>query len=218
MKALVYTRVSTEEQGISRNGLESQLATCQEYSRRMGFEVAEVIEEVVSGAKMTNRPLLIGALARLKAGDANVLVVSKLDRLSRSVSDLCYLLEVSEKEGWSLVILDLNIDCTTSSGRMQAQIQATFAEFERRRMGERTKDGLAIAKSKGKKLGGSKPVIPAETVEVIAFLRLVNLSLRSIAEVLNKELGTTPTGKAWSAGSIDWVLKSERGRELLKAS
>lgn len=218
MKALVYTRVSTEEQGISRNGLESQLATCQEYSRRMGFEVAEVIEEVVSGAKMTNRPLFIGALARLKAGDANVLVVSKLDRLSRSVSDLCYLLEVSEKEGWSLVILDLNIDCTTSSGRMQAQIQATFAEFERRRIGERTKDGLAIAKSKGKKLGGSKPVIPAETVEVIAFLRLVNLSLRSIAEVLNKELGTTPTGKAWSAGSIDWVLKSERGRELLKAS
>lgn len=217
MKALIYTRVSTEEQGISRNGLESQLATCQEYSRRMGFEVAEVIEEVVSGAKMTNRPLLIGALARLKAGDANVLVVSKLDRLSRSVSDLCYLLEVSEKEGWSLVILDLNIDCTTSSGRMQAQIQATFAEFERRRIGERTKDGLAIAKSKGKKLGGSKPVIPAETVEVIAFLRLVNLSLRSIAEVLNKELGTTPTGKAWSAGSIDWVLKSERGRELLKA-
>ena len=218
MKALIYTRVSTEEQGIRRNGLESQLATCQEYSRRMGFEVAEVIEEVVSGAKMTNRPLLIGALARLKAGDANVLVVSKLDRLSRSVSDLCYLLEVSEKEGWSLVILDLNIDCTTSSGRMQAQIQATFAEFERRRIGERTKDGLAIAKSKGKKLGGSKPVIPAETVEVIAFLRLVNLSLRSIAEVLNKELGTTPTGKAWSAGSIDWVLKSERGRELLKAS
>lgn len=218
MKALIYTRVSTEEQGISRNGLESQLVTCQEYSRRMGFEVAEVIEEVVSGAKMTNRPLLIGALARLKAGDANVLVVSKLDRLSRSVSDLCYLLEVSEKEGWSLVILDLNIDCTTSSGRMQAQIQATFAEFERRRIGERTKDGLAIAKSKGKKLGGSKPVIPAETVEVIAFLRLVNLSLRSIAEVLNKELGTTPTGKAWSAGSIDWVLKSERGRELLKAS
>ena len=218
MKALIYTRVSTEEQGISRNGLESQLATCQEYSRRLGFEVAEVIEEVVSGAKMTNRPLLIGALARLKAGDANVLVVSKLDRLSRSVSDLCYLLEVSEKEGWSLVILDLNIDCTTSSGRMQAQIQATFAEFERRRIGERTKDGLAIAKSKGKKLGGSKPVIPAETVEVIAFLRLVNLSLRSIAEVLNKELGTTPTGKAWSAGSIDWVLKSERGRELLKAS
>ena len=117
-----------------------------------------------------------------------------------------------------MVILDLNIDCTTSSGRMQAQIQATFAEFERRRIGERTKDGLAIAKSKGKKLGGSKPVIPAETVEVIAFLRLVNLSLRSIAEVLNKELGTTPTGKAWSAGSIDWVLKSERGRELLKAS
>ena len=218
MRALIYTRVSTEEQGISRNGLESQLATCQEYSRRMGFEVAGVIEEVVSGAKMTNRPLLIGALARLKAGDANVLVVSKLDRLSRSVSDLCYLLEVSEKEGWSLVILDLNIDCTTSSGRMQAQIQATFAEFERRRIGERTKDGLAIAKSKGKKLGGSKPVIPAETVEVIAFLRLVNLSLRSIAEVLNKELGTTPTGKAWSAGSIDWVLKSERGRELLKAS
>ena len=158
MKALVYTRVSTEEQGISRNGLESQLATCQEYSRRMGFEVAEVIEEVISGAKMTNRPLLIGALARLKAGDANVLVVSKLDRLSRSVSDLCYLLEVSEKEGWSLVILDLNIDCTTSSGRMQAQIQATFAEFERRRIGERTKDEIAVMALRGGDIVGRHTV------------------------------------------------------------
>jgi DNA invertase Pin-like site-specific DNA recombinase len=101
---------------------------------------------------------------------------------------------------------------------MQAQIQATFAEFERRRIGERTKDGLAIAKAKGKKLGGSKPVIPADTVALIASLRLINLSLRSIAEFLNKEVGTTPTGKTWSAGSVDWVLKSERGREMLKAS
>ena len=55
MKALIYTRVSTEEQGVSRNGLESQLATCQEYASRIGVEVSQVIEEVVSGAKMTNR-------------------------------------------------------------------------------------------------------------------------------------------------------------------
>ena len=218
MKALIYTRVSTEEQGVSRNGLESQLATCQEYASRIGVEVSQVIEEVVSGAKMTNRPLLINALSTLKSGEAKVLIVSKLDRLSRSVSDLCYLLEVSEKEGWSLVILDLNIDCTTSSGRMQAQIQATFAEFERRRIGERTKDGLAIAKAKGVKLGGSKPVIPFETVQLIALARQAEKTFRQIADDLNAILITTSTGTAWSAGSVNWVLKSQRGQELMKAS
>ena len=218
MKALIYTRVSTEEQGVSRNGLESQLATCQEYASRIGVEVSQVIEEVVSGAKMTNRPLLINALSALKSGEAKVLIVSKLDRLSRSVSDLCYLLEVSEKEGWSLVILDLNIDCTTSSGRMQAQMQATFAEFERRRIGERTKDGLAIAKAKGVKLGGSKPVIPFETVQLIALARQADKTFRQIADDLNALLITTSTGTAWSAGSVNWVLKSQRGQELMKAS
>jgi len=218
MKAIIYTRVSTEEQGVSRNGLESQLATCQEYASRIGVEVSQVIEEVVSGAKMTNRPLLINALSALKSGEAKVLIVSKLDRLSRSVSDLCYLLEVSEKEGWSLVILDLNIDCTTSSGRMQAQIQATFAEFERRRIGERTKDGLAIAKAKGVKLGGSKPVIPFETVQLIALARQAEKTFRQIADDLNALLITTSTGTAWSAGSVNWVLKSQRGQELMKAS
>jgi len=218
MKAIIYTRVSTEEQGVSRNGLESQLATCQEYASRIGVEVSQVIEEVVSGAKMTNRPLLINALSTLKSGEAKVLIVSKLDRLSRSVSDLCYLLEVSEKEGWSLVILDLNIDCTTSSGRMQAQIQATFAEFERRRIGERTKDGLAIAKAKGVKLGGSKPVIPFETVQLIALARQADKTFRQIADDLNALLITTSTGTAWSAGSVNWVLKSQRGQELMKAS
>ena len=218
MKAIIYTRVSTEEQGVSRNGLESQLATCQEYASRIGVEVSQVIEEVVSGAKMTNRPLLINALSALKSGEAKVLIVSKLDRLSRSVSDLCYLLEVSEKEGWSLVILDLNIDCTTSSGRMQAQIQATFAEFERRRIGERTKDGLAIAKAKGVKLGGSKPVIPFETVQLIALARQADKTFRQIADDLNARLITTSTGTAWSAGSVNWVLKSQRGQELMKVS
>ena len=56
MKALIYTRVSTEEQGVSRNGLESQLATCQEYASRIGVEVSQVIEEVVSGCLLYTSP------------------------------------------------------------------------------------------------------------------------------------------------------------------
>ena len=61
----------------------------------------------------------IDCLAKLKSGEANVLIVAKLDRLSRSVIDLCSLLEQSEKEGWSLVLLDLGIDTTTPAGRVQ---------------------------------------------------------------------------------------------------
>lgn len=214
MRALAYVRVSTEEQGVSRNGLEAQIAACTEYASRNGLEVAEIVEEVESAAKMSNRPRLIETLSRLASGEADALIVSKLDRLSRSVSDLCHLLERSEREGWSLEILDLGISCLTSTGRLQAQIQASVAEFERRRIGERTRDGLAAAKARGVTLGGSDPVIPESVVERVVALREEGLTIRAIAERLNSEGVPTrsKTGRGWSAGSVDWLLK--RGRVI----
>jgi Resolvase, N terminal domain len=67
---------------------------------------------------------------------------AKLDRLSRSLLDFASLMEDARREGWALVILDLGIDTTTPSGEMIANVMATFAQFERRLIGQRTKDAL----------------------------------------------------------------------------
>ena len=97
--ALIYTRVSTSEQGESGLGLDVQVARCEGYAKRIEADVVDVMREVQSAKNMTKRPLLLNCLARLKSGDADVLIVAKLDRLSRSVIDLCSLLEQSEKRG-----------------------------------------------------------------------------------------------------------------------
>ncbi len=84
--------------------------------------------------------------------------LAKLDRLSRSVIDLCSLLEQSEREGWSLVLLDLGIDTTTPAGRVQAQVIAAFAEYERRLISQRTKDAMKAAIERGVHCGVTSKV------------------------------------------------------------
>jgi len=213
--AYLYCRVSTTEQGESRNGLEAQLKGGEAIAKRLGFESFQVIEEVQSGAKITNRPLLRETLELLKAEKGSVLIVTKLDRLSRTVRDFCTLLEQSEREGWSLVVGDLGVDTTTPSGRLQAHIQVSVAEFQRRRIAENTREGLASAKARGVKLG--RPVqIPSEVVaQVVAMRYQAGLSLRAIASGLNSKGVPSKGAKGWSAGSVDGVLKSERALALV---
>ena len=214
-KVYLYARVSTNEQGESRNGLEAQIEGGQAIARRLGFDSLEIVEEVQSGATITNRPLLKETLGLLKADKGSVLIVTKLDRLSRSVRDLCTLLEQSEREGWSLVIGDLGVDTTTPSGRLQAHLLASVAEFQRRRIAENTKEGLASARARGVKLG--RPVqISSEVVEQVVAMRYESrLTFREIANQLNEQGVPSKTDKGWTSGSVDWVLKSERALALV---
>ena len=214
-KVYLYARVSTNEQGESRNGLEAQIEGGQAIARRLGFDSLEIVEEVQSGATITNRPLLKETLGLLKADKGSVLIVTKLDRLSRSVRDLCTLLEQSEREGWSLVIGDLGVDTTTPSGRLQAHLLASVAEFQRRRIAENTKEGLASARARGVKLG--RPVqISSEVVEQVVAMRYESrLTFREIANQLNEHGVPSKGAKGWTSGSVDWVLKSERALALV---
>jgi DNA invertase Pin-like site-specific DNA recombinase len=214
-KVYLYARVSTNEQGESRNGLEAQIEGGQAIARRLGFDSLEIVEEVQSGATITNRPLLKETLGLLKADKGSVLIVTKLDRLSRSVRDLCTLLEQSERESWSLVIGDLGVDTTTPSGRLQAHLLASVAEFQRRRIAENTKEGLASARARGVKLG--RPVqISSEVVEQVVAMRYESrLTFREIANQLNENGVPSKADKGWTSGSVDWVLKSERALALV---
>jgi DNA invertase Pin-like site-specific DNA recombinase len=89
----------------------------------------------------------------LEAGQADALVVAKLDRLSRSVGDFAGLMDLARRQGWALIALDLGVDTTTPAGEMMANVMASFAQFERRVIAQRTKDALAQAKARGVRLG-----------------------------------------------------------------
>jgi DNA invertase Pin-like site-specific DNA recombinase len=155
MRVVGYVRVSTDEQGVSGLGLEAQRAAiAAEYGRR-GWELARVEEDVAGGAKL-DRPGLNAAVEAVAGGDVDGLIVSKLDRLSRSVADFSALLERFRSKGWGLVILELGIDTTTIMGEAMATMAATFAQVERRRIGERSREALAVRKRRGSSSAASR--------------------------------------------------------------
>ena len=157
---------------------------------------------------MNGRAGLQEALEAVDGGQAQALVVAKLDRLSRSLLDFAGLMERARKQGWNLVALDLGVDTSTPSGEMMASVLATFAQFERRLIGQRTKDALAVKKANGVKLGRPREISP-ETVERMQELYERGLSAAAIARRLNEEGVETPRGGRWHhAGvvrALSWV-------------
>lgn len=120
----------------------------------------------MSGAR-ADRPGLAYALAMLESGQADALVVSKLDRLGRTVTGLAAVIEHACRYDWSLIALDMAIDSSTSGGRLVMRVLAALAEWEREQISERTRDGLAAAKAKGI-VPGPKSRVPIETTQRIA--------------------------------------------------
>jgi DNA invertase Pin-like site-specific DNA recombinase len=202
MRAIGYCRVSTDEQGRSGLGLESQRETIErEVERRDGWVLERVYTDVASGKSLRRRHEFADALAALAAGEADVLVVAKLDRLSRSVSDFAAILARSQAETWELDICDLGVDTTTPSGKMVAQIMMVLAEWEREMIGDRTKAALQIARSRGTRLGRPSNV-DAETVRLIRILRESGRSYQQIADTLTANGVDTGQGGKWHASTV----------------
>ncbi|WP_052738057.1 recombinase family protein [Bacillus sp. SA1-12] len=141
MRAALYIRVSTHEQveGYSISAQKRQLAA---YCESQGWEIANYyIEEGVS-AKNTNRPELQRMLTHIREGLIDVVVVYKLDRLTRSVLDLYNLLQTFEKYNCKFKSSTEVYDTTSAVGRMFITLVASFAQFERERLGERVRMGM----------------------------------------------------------------------------
>jgi DNA invertase Pin-like site-specific DNA recombinase len=205
-----YIRVSTDEQADSGLGLEAQRFAIEAECRRRGWVLAEVYEDAgASGKSLTGRPALQEALDAVRSHEASALVVAKLDRLSRSLLDFAALMEDARKGQWSLVILDLGVDTTTPSGEMIANVMATFAQFERRLIGQRTKDALAVKKKQGVKLGRPRS-LGDDVVERIRSERVGGKSLRAIASGLNDDdVPTGHGGAAWHASTVRALLQAD---------
>ena len=146
-KAVAYYRVSTTRQGESGLGLEAQRETVRRFAASRGMEIVGHFTEVESG-KVNDRPELNNAIAVAKKNDAT-LVVSKLDRLSRSA---LFVLQMIDRADVEFVCCDLP-ECS----RLTLSLFAVLAEHERTLISQRTKAALAAAKARGTKLGSSHP-------------------------------------------------------------
>jgi len=210
MNAIGYVRVSTEEQGQSGAGIEAQRQAIQKTASERGWTLRVIYEDAgASGKSMNGRKGLEDALQAVEGGNADVLVVAKLDRLSRSLLDFSTLMERSRRKKWAVVALDLNVDTTTPAGEMMANVLATFAHFERRLIGQRTKDALAVKKAHGVQLGRPQ-TLPKNVRRRIRRMHDKGQSLTAIANQLSEEaVPTAHGGKRWHASTIKAVLESE---------
>lgn len=148
MKALALIRVSTEDQSLDR-----QEAAARSWGERHGYAV-EVVPEKVSGVAKVRPGLdrIMDACRKVKTRPAAVWV-AELSRLGRSLVAVVQLLGELDSLGVRVVVENAGIDYGSPSGRMQAQIIAAFAEYERELLRERTRDGLAAARARGVQLG-----------------------------------------------------------------
>jgi DNA invertase Pin-like site-specific DNA recombinase len=200
--------VSTDEQVASGAGLTAQKTAIKTECDRRGWKLAQTFQDRngASGKNLRRRALL-DALDALSNGTAQVLVTAKLDRLSRSVLDFASLMAQAEREGWSIVVLDVNVDTSTPSGEMMANVVAAFAQYERRLISERTKRALAVKRSEGVVLGRPRAV-PDEVRQRIVRMRKQGKTYQAIADILNEAgIERGQNGTRWHASTIHYLAQ-----------
>lgn len=214
-RAIGYVRVSTDEQHASGAGLQAQEATIRAAAAHRGWDLLRIVGADSGASSMTlDRPELVTAMTQLDRHEADVLVVAKLDRLSRSVMQGSTVLDRARRKGWALVALDLGLDTTTSVGEMVASVILSTAQYERRVIGERTKAALAARKAAGVRLGAPQ-VLTDDVVGRIVSERATGLSLAAIADGLNADkVPTARGGVKWYPVTISAVVKSQAGVRL----
>lgn len=201
MRVLGYMRVSTEEQGDSRAGLEAQEAAIRAEVDRREWELVDLRFDIGSGKTLRRRDNLGLTLRDLAAGHADALVVAKLDRLSRSILDFAGIMETAAKEEWTVVVLDLGVDTTTPNGELVANIMISMAQWERRIIGDRTKSALKAVRARGTSVG-RKSGVDDETRRLIRTLRGAGLSWGKVAAALTAEGVPTGQGGEWHAATV----------------
>src|SRR5260370_180946 len=163
LRCAVYTRKSSEE-GLEQavNSLHAQREACEAYVKSQAHEGWRLVKASYddggfSGGSM-ERPALQKLLAEVAAGRINVVVVYKVDRLTRSLADFARIVETLDGHGASFVSVTQQFNTTTSMGRLTLNVLLSFAQFEREVTGERIRDKIAASKRKGMWMGGSVPL------------------------------------------------------------
>jgi site-specific DNA recombinase len=236
VRCAIYTRVSTE-QGLEQdfNSLDAQYDASQAYIRSQahaGWSLlrAEYEDGGFSGGN-TDRPALQRLLDDVRAGKVDVIVVYKVDRLTRSLADFAKLVELFDQHGVSFVSVTQQFNTTTSMGRLTLNVLLSFAQFEREVTSERIRDKIAASKRKGLWVGGMAPLgydtkdrkitvneAEADRVRTIfrSYLRLGSLSLLMaelrkqgiVTKVRILKSGATAGGIPFTRGPLAHLLRN----------
>lgn len=222
LSVIGYVRVSTTDQADTGTSLEAQRRAIVSECERRGWVLAQIVEDAgISGKSIKARPQLVAALTQLCDGAAHVLMAAKLDRLSRSVRDVCEVGERARDCGFALVVLDAMIDTSTPHGRAQLHMMATFAQLERELIGQRTREGLAARKAtpggwtskSGRhcvQLGRPEAQTSAHARKVATAARMAGKSLAKIAEELTAgQVPTAQGGKRWYPSTVRALLEAQ---------
>jgi site-specific DNA recombinase len=204
VRCAIYTRKSTEHNlDLAFTSLDAQREACEAYIKSQAHEGWRAIpgrydDGAFSGASL-NRPALQKLLADVRAGTIDVVLVYKVDRLTRSLADFAKLIELFDTHNVSFVSVTQCFNTSSSMGRLTLNVLLSFAQFEREVIGERVRDKIAASKRKGIWVGGPVPlgyaavdkkivVVPAEAVAVrTIFARYLELgSVRALAEDLDR--------------------------------
>jgi DNA invertase Pin-like site-specific DNA recombinase len=211
-----YARGGTEEQAESRNGLEAQQDTIATEAERRGWDVEYFSDEGASGKYINGN--LREVLHLLASGQGDGLIVAKLDRLARSIIHAANIIEDAQRQGWSLVVLDMNLDLSTASGRAMAGTLAVFGQYERELISERTKAGLAAKKRRGEPIGRPRLAQPG-VVRRIVLDRNTGLSYDRIATALEAEGILSPAGRPkWQPSTVRRIYASATATEAQAAT
>ena len=225
-RCVVYTRKSHEE-GLDQafNSLDAQRQACESYIQSQQFNGWELMPKRYDDGGFSGgtleRPALKELLADIEAGKVDVVVIYKIDRLSRSLVDFAELQSRFEKHGVSFVSVTQQIDTSGSTGRMMLNILMTFAQYEREIIADRIRDKMAATRKQGKFAGGTLPygyksenkkmVIRQDEAEVLKriFQRYLEIqSPKQIAIELNSNGLRIRTGREWNTSHIYRQLNS----------
>lgn len=223
MRLIGYARVSTEGQA-ENTSLEVQKERIQAYCLLHGHELVGFYSEVGSGKNTADRPRFQDALAAI--GDADGLIATKLDRVARSTRDVLTLVEENlTPKNKGLILIDLQVDTSTPTGKMILTVMASVAELERNTIRERTQSGKQKAKESPNYFEGIPPYgyqavdgklepndKEQEVIMVIKNHKRSGKSLGQIAKFLNDNGISPRRGKAWYATTVKNVLDAMKKR------
>jgi site-specific DNA recombinase len=223
-RALGYCRCSTAEQANEGMSLEVQRSKILAYCSLNDMELADTIIDAGISGKSLSRPGIQEVLERLRSGEANAIVVLKLDRLSRSTRDVLQLTQMVQDNDWQLHSIGEKLDSSSASGRFTITILSVLAQMELELVGERTSQALQHKKSNGETLGttpmgftsstngdGLRILVPNETeqsvLKKISSLRESGSNYSEIARNLNKDGIPTKRGGRWYPSTVRYLLQ-----------
>lgn len=215
MKALLYCRVSTEDQVENGASLDAQEQALMIEAVRRGYDFEVVREEGKSAKSIEGRDKLVEALDLLDKHKADVLMAVRMDRLSRDVGDVNDIIKRSKRRGWGLILNAEKID-TTPDGEFKVHLDAALAQRERGMIGLRTREGMAEKKRQGWPKGSAgRAVDPAFLPTYKTVLTMAKTqSYNAIARDLNAKSIPTARGGKWYASTVKAMVESETAKAL----